>query len=78
MGDLGRLLLTLGLLLALVGLALLFWDRLPFAAWLAKIPFGRLPGDISVRRENFSFSFPLVTCLVVSVVVSLLMALFRR
>jgi len=78
MGDLGRLLLGLGLALALVGLALLFWDRLPLAAWLGKFPLGRLPGDITIRRENFSFSFPIVTCLIISVVASLLLALFRR
>jgi hypothetical protein len=78
MGDLGRLLLTLGVVLALCGLALIFWDRLPLGAWLAKFPLGRLPGDISIRRENFSFSFPIVTCLIISVLVSLIMALFRR
>jgi len=78
MGDLGRLLLGLGLALALAGLALLFWDRLPLAAWLDKFPLGRLPGDITIRRENFSFSFPIVTCLIISVVASLLLALFRR
>ncbi len=78
MGDLGRGLLALGLALTLAGLALIFWDRLPFAAWLDKFPLGRLPGDITVRRENFSFSFPIVTCLVISAVLSLILALFRR
>lgn len=78
MGDLGRGLLALGLALALAGLALIFWDRLPFGAWLDRFPLGRLPGDITVRRGNFSFSFPIVTCLVISAVLSLILALFRR
>jgi hypothetical protein len=39
---------------------------------------GLLPGDLSVRRGNFSFHFPLVTCLVVSVVLTLLLRLFRQ
>jgi hypothetical protein len=46
--------------------------------WLRKLPFGRLPGDIHVVREGFSFHFPIVTCLVISVLVTLLIWLFRR
>ena len=42
------------------------------------VPLGRLPGDIEVRRGNAVFYFPVVTCLVLSVVISLLMALLRR
>ncbi|UUZ70123.1 DUF2905 domain-containing protein [Polaromonas sp. P2-4] len=64
-----RLLIVFGLLLVAVGL---LWS------WLAKLPWGRLPGDISIEREGFSFHFPLMTSLVVSVVVSLLMWWFWR
>ena len=42
------------------------------------VPIGRLPGDIVVRRGNGTFYFPIVTCLVISVVLSLLAMLFRR
>ena len=42
------------------------------------VPFGRLPGDIVVRRGNFSFYFPLATSIILSLVVTLLFALFRR
>ena len=42
------------------------------------VPFGRLPGDIVVRRGNFSFYFPLATSIVLSIVLTLLFALFRR
>jgi uncharacterized membrane-anchored protein len=59
-----RLLITLGLLLVVVGL---LWP------WLAKFPWGRLPGDISIEHDGFSFHFPLMTSLLVSLVVSLLL-----
>jgi len=59
-----------GLLLAIIGAIL--WKFGGFG------PLGRLPGDISVQKENFSFSFPIVTCLLLSVVLTFLMWLFRR
>jgi hypothetical protein len=68
-----RFLIIAGLALLAVGLG---WP------WLSKLPFGRLPGDIHVVRDGFSFYFPIVTCLVISVVLSvlfsLLLWLFRR
>ena len=67
----GRLLITLGLLLVVAGLLVTFAGRLPPRL-------GRLPGDINVHRGNFSFSFPLTTCLLLSVVLSLIGWLFRR
>lgn len=65
----GRLLIALGLLLLVVGLA---WP------YLSKLPLGRLPGDIIIEREHRHFYFPLVSGLLVSAVVSLLLWLFRR
>jgi hypothetical protein len=63
-------------LLAILGITLLIaaasWP------WLARLPWGRLPGDIVVERPNFRFYFPLATMIVVSVVLSLLARLFRR
>lgn len=64
-----KTLIALGLALVIVGLA---WP------WLRSIPFGRLPGDIVIERENFRFYFPVTTMIVVSVVLSLLAWLFRR
>jgi hypothetical protein len=64
-----KLLITAGLLLLGAGLA---WP------WLRRLPLGRLPGDIHITRAGFSFSFPIVTCLLISVVVSLLLWLLRR
>ena len=62
-----RILIGLGVLLILAGLAI-----------KAGLPLGRLPGDIVVHRGNSTFYFPIVTCLVVSVLLSLVAAIFRR
>ncbi|RKP46987.1 DUF2905 domain-containing protein [Trinickia fusca] len=64
-----RILLISGIVLFVAGLA---WR------WLARIPFGRLPGDVHIVREGFSFHLPIVTCLVISVVLTILIWLFRR
>lgn len=64
-----RLFIIAGVVLLALGL---FWP------WLSKLPFGRLPGDIHVVREGFSFHFPLTTCLLISGVISLLLWIFRR
>ncbi len=66
----GKSLILLGIVLILVGLLLTHGGRIP---WL-----GKLPGDIRVERENFSFYFPLVSCVLVSAVVSLILWLLRR
>jgi hypothetical protein len=64
-----RALIVIGLVLLFAGIA---WP------WLSRLPFGRLPGDFSVERENFSFFFPLATSIVVSIVISALIWLFRK
>ena len=70
MQEVGKMLVVGGLLLAAVGLVL--WKFGGFG------PLGKLPGDISVQRENFSFHFPIVTCVLVSLALSALMWLLRR
>jgi membrane protein implicated in regulation of membrane protease activity len=70
MGDLGRMLMIAGGVLLLLGALFTLGGRLP---WL-----GRLPGDIVVERENFRFYFPIATSIVISIILSLLAALFRR
>jgi hypothetical protein len=72
----GRILIALGVLLIVAGLLLTLGDRFP--PWLTRVPLGRLPGDIVIRGKNGSFYFPIVTCLLVSVVLSLLLRLLRR
>ena len=64
-----RFLIALGIVFVLAGLA---WP------WLTKLPWGRLPGDFSIEREGFSFHFPVMTSIVISVVVSLLLWWWRK
>ena len=64
-----RLLLAIGVLLILIGL---LWP------WISKLGLGRLPGDVVIERENFRFYFPIVTCIIVSLVITGVMLLFRR
>ena len=64
-----RTLIILGLVLVAAGL---LWP------WLTKIGLGRLPGDIHIEGENGGFYFPIVTCLVIWIVLSLLLWIFRR
>jgi Protein of unknown function (DUF2905) len=64
-----RLLVLAGIALVVVGVA---WP------WLSRLGLGRLPGDIVIRREHFSFYFPLVTCLIISAAGSLILWLLRR
>lgn len=70
MAELGKTLIVLGGVIALVGVLFTLGGKIP---WL-----GRSPGDILIQRDNFSFYFPLVTCLLVSALLSLLFFLFRR
>lgn len=67
--DMQRALIILGLAVAALGV---LWP------WVSKFPFGRLPGDIRVETASGGFFFPIVTCLVISVVVSLLLWFFRK
>ncbi|MBS1820384.1 MAG: DUF2905 domain-containing protein [Acidobacteria bacterium] len=74
MSDLGRVLISLGLLLVVAGIVIVGLNRL-------NIPIGRLPGDFNWRGRGWSFSFPLATSILLSVVLSLLLWLinhFRR
>jgi hypothetical protein len=66
----GKLLIAIGLALAAAGLLWIYAGRIPFL--------GKLPGDIRIERDNFSVYFPLGTCLLLSLLVSLLLWLFRR
>jgi hypothetical protein len=70
MRELGKMLVLLGGLIVVLGIAL--WNGVG-ASWL-----GRLPGDIRVERGNSIFYFPIVTCIIISVLFSLILAFFRR
>jgi hypothetical protein len=70
MNGIGRSLIIMGLILVAAGVIFSFSPRIP---WL-----GKLPGDIRIQRENFSFSFPLTTCILLSALFSFILWLFRR
>jgi hypothetical protein len=70
MNDLGKMLVIAGLAIAAIGA--LLWSGFG-RGWL-----GRMPGDINYSKDNFSFHFPIVTCLLVSAVLTLLMWLVRK
>ena len=71
MGDLGRMLILVGGLLLVCGILLVLAGRL-------NLPLGRLPGDIIYRGKNTSFYFPLTTCILLSVVLSLVLYVVNR
>lgn len=71
MSDIGKTLVVVGL--GLVALGLLVW-----LGGKMNLPLGRLPGDIRIDRPNFKFHFPLTTCLLISVVLTVIMWLLRR
>ncbi|MCD6253659.1 MAG: DUF2905 domain-containing protein [Thermotogae bacterium] len=70
MQDLGRLLLIIGAIIAGIGLALIFADKIPLL--------GRLPGDIVIKRKNFVFYFPLMTSILISVILTIILSLISR
>ena len=63
----GKTLVVVGLVIAALGLAMMIG-----------VPLFRLPGDFAVKRDNFSFYFPLTTSIILSIILTLLLALFRR
>lgn len=69
MPEIGKLLVVFGIVAVVIGA--LLWSG--FGGWI-----GRLPGDIRIERGNGGFYFPIVTCIVISVVLSLIFSLFRR
>jgi hypothetical protein len=70
MAGLGKPLIICGIILIVFGVIITFAGKIP---WL-----GRLPGDILIKRDNFTFYFPLATSILVSIIISMLFWLFRR
>jgi hypothetical protein len=66
----GWILIVAGLIIVLIGGLLLVSGKIPF--------FGRLPGDIMIKREHFTFYFPVVSMLIISAIISLILFLIRR
>jgi hypothetical protein len=70
MSDLGKMLIIFGIILAAVGVVLVLAPKI---SWL-----GKLPGDITYKGKGFTFYFPLGTCILLSIILSLILYLFRK
>jgi len=68
--DLGKVLIVLGAVIAGIGVLLMVGDKIP---WI-----GKLPGDIIIRKEKFTFYFPVVTCIILSILLTIIFSFFRR
>jgi len=66
----GKILIAMGAIMLLAGLVFLGLEKLPW--------FGRLPGDINIQREKWSVHIPIVTCIIISIILTLLLNLFTR
>ncbi|MFO0795601.1 MAG: DUF2905 domain-containing protein [Candidatus Brocadiaceae bacterium] len=69
-GSFGKILIIFGIIMVIAGGLFMLGSKIPFL--------GRLPGDIAVEKKNFSFYFPITTCIIVSVILSFIMWLFGR
>jgi hypothetical protein len=65
MAGLAKIIIFIGIVLVVVGVLLLFIQKLPF--------FGKLPGDIVIKKDNFTFYFPLATSIIISIIISLIL-----
>jgi hypothetical protein len=70
MGEMAKIIIVIGVVLVLIGLAILFLQKVPFL--------GKLPGDILIKKKNFTFYFPFSTSIVVSIIVSLILCLISK
>lgn len=73
MSQVGKILIIFGIIFIILGAALSFGNKFPILQRL-----GHLPGDIVIKKENFTFYFPWVTCLVISFILYVLFNIFRR
>jgi len=70
MPAVGKLFVILGIIMIVIGLGFMFGDKIPYI--------GKLPGDISIKRENFSFYFPITTSIIISIILTILFSLFKK
>ena len=70
MGDLAKTIIILGIVLVIAGLVMLVIQKAPFL--------GKLPGDIVIRKEHFTFYFPLTTSVIISIIISLILYLIGK
>jgi len=70
LGVFGKILVAFGIIMIVVGGLFMFGSKIPFI--------GRLPGDITIQKKNFSFYFPITTSIIISIILSFIMWLFSR
>jgi len=70
MPAIGKMFIVLGIILVIVGIAISLGDKIPFI--------GKLPGDIMIKKERFSFYFPITTSIIISIILTILLSLFRK
>ncbi len=70
MPSVGKMLIIIGIVLIVMGVAFTYGPKIP---WL-----GKLPGDISIKKDNFSFYFPITTSIIISIILTILFSIFRK
>lgn len=68
--GLGKMIFIAGIIIAIVGLIIMFFNKVPFI--------GKMPGDIIIKKDNFTFYFPIVTSILLSIILSLIIYFLRR
>lgn len=71
MSEIGKLLIIFGFIMVLAGIVFIFFPKLPSVL-------GRLPGDIIIRKNNFTFYFPLVTSVILSIILTVILYFLRK
>ncbi|HIC91036.1 MAG TPA: DUF2905 domain-containing protein [Syntrophaceae bacterium] len=70
LAELGKMLIVIGVIIAILGLFISIGPNIPLI--------GKLPGDIYIKKKGFGFYFPITTCIVISIILTLLFSLFRK
>jgi hypothetical protein len=70
MGEMAKIIIMIGVVLVLIGLVMLFIQKVPFL--------GKLPGDILIKKGNFTFYFPLATSIIISIIISLILYIISK
>ena len=70
MNQMGKILIIIGIVIVIIGLILYFFDKIPFI--------GKLPGDIIIKKKDFTFYFPIMTSILLSVILTLILFLINK
>ena len=73
MNDVGKFLIVIGIVCLAAGLVFMFGGK-----FFSHIPLGKLPGDINIKKDNFSFHFPIMTSIIISIILTVILNIFFR